>query len=381
MKKEVLLLSEDRQVTLTAYLHERSGELPIWQKRPVVLVLPGGGYTMTSDREADPVALSFLAQGFHAFVLRYSVGSAATFPNPLCDVLHAMRCIQEQAQNWDVRTDQIAVCGFSAGGHLAANLGTLWNDPEILAAAGTQESTGRPDALILCYPLISALDHPLQHWFTAQMDEQARAAICRKLSSELHVGTHTPPTFLFHTYEDELVPVEHSLLFAQALVRADIPFEMHLFQHGAHGISLANELSSSGRASLIDLSAQRWFDLAATWLWRLFGKPRSLGAGLAVRVRAHPGDPISSGFPPDDGERYVESGRFTLDTALGDLLDNPRARVVLERFQPELVNAVIPDMARGMSLRSCLVYSGEKFPEGVLETLSQELVAIAEGEK
>ena len=96
----------------------------------------------------------------------------------------------------------------------------------------------RPNALILCYPVISGRNHAQVEWFTSQIPAQADAAhIIDKLTCELHVGSQTPPTFLFHTYDDELVPIENSLLFSQALAQADIPFEMHLFQHGSHGVS------------------------------------------------------------------------------------------------------------------------------------------------
>lgn len=373
MKKEVLALSENGQITLTSYLHEPSPELPLWHTRPAVLVLPGGGYQMTSDREADPVALAFLAQGFHTFVLRYSVADQATFPNPLRDVLRALQTIRQHAGAWGVRPQQIAACGFSAGGHLAACLGTLWNDPEI-EAAGVSAGNSQPNALILCYPLISARRHPKALWFTSQTDEHAHGDILEKLSCELHVGSHTPPTFLFHTYQDELVPVEHSLLFAQALAQADIPFEMHLFEHGSHGISLANELTSSGLANMLDASVEHWFPLATAWLWRLFGKPTSSGS-LPPARRAHFGDPPPSPLPT--GERYAETGRFTLDTALGDILDDPRARAVLERLQPGVASTPIPEMARGMPLRTSLAYTGETYPASALEALTQELAAIA----
>lgn len=287
MHKEVISLSEDGKVHLTGYLHERTPEIPLWNRRPAVLVLPGGGYARTSDREADPVALSFLAQGFHAFVLRYSVAEQATFPNPQRDVSRAMKMIRDHAESWGIFPEQIAVCGFSAGGHVAASLGTLWNDPEIMEAAGVKEGENRPDALILCYPVISAINHARAPWFALHLAGRARKETLARLSCELQVGAHTPPTFLFHTYDDGTVPVENSLLFAQALARADIPFEMHLFQHGGHGLSLANELSSNGVASTIDASAEPWFGLATTWLWRLFGKPVSTPSPSDGKGRAH----------------------------------------------------------------------------------------------
>jgi acetyl esterase/lipase len=289
MKKEIISLSEDGQIHLTAYLHEYSQEMPLWGTRPAVVVLPGGGYQWTSDREADPVALSFLAQGFHAFVLRYSVAERAVFPNPLRDVSRALKFIRDHAEAWGVHSQQIAVCGFSAGGHLAASLGTLWNDPEIEAAAGVSAGENQPNALILCYPVISARNHARANWFTSLTSVQTRENIIEKLSCELHVGEQTPPTFLFHTYDDNLVPVENSLLFAQALAQADIPFEMHLFQRGSHGVSLANELTSGGGTNSLDVSAAHWFALATEWLWRLFGQPKSSDGPISGQ-RAHFGD-------------------------------------------------------------------------------------------
>jgi acetyl esterase/lipase len=291
VKKENMYLSEDKYIHLTAYLHEYSAEMPLWKTRPAVVVLPGGGYQWTSDREADPVALSFLAQGFHAFVLRYSVAERARFPNPLRDVSRALASIREHAEVWGVHPQQIAVCGFSAGGHLAASLGTLWNDPEIVKAAGVNAGENQPNALLLCYPVISARHHAKANWFTSQTDGHRREAIIEKLSCELHVGTQTPPTFLFHTYDDNLVPVENSLLFANALAQADIPFEMHLFQRGSHGVALANELTSAGGTNSLDVSAERWFVLATEWLWRLFGQPRSSN-GPASGQRAHFDEPV-----------------------------------------------------------------------------------------
>ncbi len=376
MKREVIALSTDGEISLTAYLHEYSPEMPLWRERPAVLVLPGGGYQMTSDREADPVALSFLAQGFHAFVLRYSVGKRAAFPRPLCDVSRAVKHIRDHAENWGARPDQIAVCGFSAGGHLAASLGTLWNDPAVMEAAEVKEGENRPDALILCYPVISAVNEPQAIWFTTQIDAERREEMYAKISCELHVGPHTPPTFLFHTYDDEVVPVENSLLFAQALARADIPFELHLFQHGAHGLSLANELCSTGTATMVESRAAQWLGLATTWLWQLFGMPRSTAAGPTSKRRAHFGDAASTNAPLNDGVRYAETGRFTLDTALGDILNDPRAKAVLVQLLPNIANATIPQMAQGMSLRTCLANTGKTIPETLLESLSQIFAAL-----
>lgn len=275
MNKETFNLTADGRVNLTAYLHDASTELSNLSVRPAVLVLPGGGYAGTSDREADPIALSFLAHGFHAFVLRYSVLPFAAFPNSLCDASRAMALIREHAAAWHLAPNKIAVCGFSAGGHLTASLGTLWNDPDVVRQAGIQPGANQPNALILGYPVITAGPHAhtgsIQNLAAGRPIESLRA----KLSCERNVGPHTPPSFIFHTYMDQVVPVENTLLFASALAQADVPFELHIFPNGVHGLALSNPLTSNGLAQMTDPDVAQWMDLCVRWLWRLFGAPES----------------------------------------------------------------------------------------------------------
>lgn len=273
MKTLQFQLTEDNRVTLTAYLIEDSREMTNWAKRPAVLVLPGGGYSYTSDREADPVALSYLAQGFHAFVLRYSTAEHGQFPAPFIDASRAMSLIRKQADEWHLDPDRLAVCGFSAGGHLAASLGTMWNDTKLIEAAGIEAGENKPNALILGYPVITCGDDTAGHlnnmWKIA-MGDQPSEQMQRQLSCELHAGAHTPPAFIFHTYMDNVVPVENALLFAQALAKHDVPFELHIYPNGVHGFSLANEITSTGRGNLVDRDAAEWLTMSSTWLWRLF---------------------------------------------------------------------------------------------------------------
>jgi acetyl esterase/lipase len=268
-------LTADGRVNLTAYLHDPSPELANLSVRPAVLVLPGGGYAGTSDREADPIALSFLAHGFQAFVLRYSVVPFAAFPNSLCDASRAMALIRDHAAAWRLDPNKVAVCGFSAGGHLAASLGTLWNDPEVVRQAGIQPGANQPNALILGYPVITAGPHAhagsIQNLAAGRPVEGLRA----KLSCERNVGQHTPPSFIFHTYMDQVVPVENTLLFASALAQADVPFELHIFTNGVHGLALSNALTSNTFTEMTDPDVAQWMDLCVRWLWRLFGAPDS----------------------------------------------------------------------------------------------------------
>ena len=210
-------------------------------------MLPGGGYYGCSDREAEPIALVFLAEGYHAFVLRYSVGELATFPRPLHDAEQALELIRARADEWTVNSDKIAVCGFSAGGHLAAALSTM--------------GRVRPAALILAYPCIQ--------------DNLSDSLATPIPSLEKKVDNKTPPTFLFATTADQRVPVENSLHFAAALDRAQVPFEMHIFQDGPNGLALANPVTSAGQQAMVNPNAAKWLGLCTAWLENLFGIFRS----------------------------------------------------------------------------------------------------------
>lgn len=260
MKTITLNLSHEN-VTLAAYLLDASPDMPNTRVRPAVLVCPGGGYFFCSDREAEPVAAAFLAQGYHAFVLRYSLGEQAAFPRPLNDAEEALEIIRARAEEWGVDPGKIAACGFSAGGHLAAALGTM--------------GRVRPNALVLAYPCI--------------LDSISPILAAPIPSLEQYVDGQTPPTFLFATAADELVPVEHSLQFAAALDRAKVPFELHVFMNGGHGLALANPVTSSGMKKMVDADAVKWVGLCAAWLENVFGRFASDGEEPAAQRAAGEG--------------------------------------------------------------------------------------------
>lgn len=272
MNIEKIYLSEDKRVHLTAYIQDKSNEIKLSGKRPVVLVCPGGGYTMTSDREAEPIALAYMASGFNTFVLRYSVGPYAKYPTPLVDLSKAMKIIRENAEQWYCDPDKIAVCGFSAGGHLVAMLGTLWNDKEVQELAGCTGEENKPNALILGYPVITTDMYTHAGSIDTLLSVNGnQAELKAKVSCEKNVGLHTPPSFIFHTFMDNVVPVENALVFAKALAEYNIPFEMHIFQDGAHGLALSNHVTYANDYNLDEGSAQ-WMKLSIDWLWNLFGK-------------------------------------------------------------------------------------------------------------
>ena len=246
---------------LTGYLHEQSPELPARNRRPAIVVLPGGGYRFLSDREADPVAFAFLAHGYHAFVLRYSVsgeGQPALGFQPLAEVGDALALIRAHAQEWGVIPDQIAVCGFSAGGHLAASSGILWQDAQLQQERGGA-APERPDAMLLCYPVITPGE--FAHRGSFENLTGGDAGLLNAFKLEEHVTAETTPAFIWHTVEDPSVPVENSLMLAGALRRAGVPFECHLFNHGGHGLSLCNE-----EVGTPEPGCAPWLQLSQTWL-------------------------------------------------------------------------------------------------------------------
>lgn len=254
-------------VKLSGILYEKSEEFKeAYSKRPAVVVCPGGAYSGLSDREADIVAAQFLAKGFNVFVFDYSLNEQAAFPNPLVELSVAIKDIRKNSESWNIYKDQISVCGFSAGGHLAASLGTLWNDPEICEKSGCFNGENKPNALILGYPVISASWMKSSGSLDRLIGKRDYKSTEYKLNLQNNVGKHTPPSFIFHTYNDNVVPVEDSLIFAGKLAEYNVPFDLHIFTNGCHGMSIANDL-----VSCVNNEFSKWVDMASNWLWSVFG--------------------------------------------------------------------------------------------------------------
>jgi len=218
--------------------------LPDGAAHPGILILPGGGYAFTSNREGEIVAEAFNALGFHTFVLTYTVNPLQNTPlklQPLKDASRAVRYLRKNAERFHLIPDRLAILGFSAGAHLAGSL-LVHSDSEALAEAGDyNDFSNLPDAGILCYPVITSGEHAHRGSFDNLLGTNASDEELAYMSLENHVTEATPPIFLWHTLTDESVPVENSFLMEAALRRTGVRHEMHLFNRGGHGLSLAND--------------------------------------------------------------------------------------------------------------------------------------------
>ena len=269
LKERFSFLGENgRSPTLEVYLPDPMVEMG-WQnkKRPCLLICPGGGYGNVSDREAEPIAFHFLPEGYNVFVLYYSV-APHTFPVQLREVAAAMELISEKSEQWHCETSKTAILGFSAGGHLAAHYSTSYDLPEIRQVFPDSKPV---QASILCYPVISA-DEKVAHlgsFHNLLGTNELTPEQVRQFSCENLVSANTPPAFIWHTAEDQLVPVENSLRYASALSAHNIPFSLHIYPKGWHGLATVDSQTNNDLPEDIRWAAQ-WLEGAKKWLKVLF---------------------------------------------------------------------------------------------------------------
>lgn len=251
---------------LYTYFLDSSIEMRPNEKRPVILMCPGGGYEMTSDREAEPMAMQFLAMGYHVAILRYSV-CPVRYPAALLQVAESVLYLKEHADEYHIDPEKIVVQGCSAGGHLAANYGIAWNSPFLTKLMGMENDPERlcVAGLLLCYPVITSGEKAHEESFRNLLGEQYEEKK-EELSLENQVTPDTPPTFLWHTATDETVPVENSLYFFQACLQQGGSAELHIYPVGGHGLSLANEETCRANGIGVQEECQSWIGLAQTWL-------------------------------------------------------------------------------------------------------------------
>lgn len=304
ISKRIELYEGRPDVTLTAYIWSDSPILLNGKKRPAVLICPGGAYLACSDREAEPMALRFAAMGYHAFVLRYStysdgapgflpltkdtsnlsVNPKSVHPAPMRDIGKAFLIIRDHADEWLVDTEKIALCGFSAGAHNCAMYSVYWQDPLMYEHFGKAPELFKPAAAILGYGIYDyhLMFGEITDPFAQSMSNAASIAffgtkaptkeMLDAASPAFHITKNTPPTFLWTTAADELVPAENTTRMANALAQAGVPFEVHIFEEGQHGLSLSDQ-SSSGSQLEINADAEKWIGLADAWLKKRFALP------------------------------------------------------------------------------------------------------------
>lgn len=271
---EKIDLYGDHRVMLYTYIQRWTTVKEHYPQRGGVLVLPGGAYLYHGVSEGEPVAAAFAAAGYNAYLLRYSIGKHAVFPNSAADVCRALKLIRERAERWEQDPDKLALCGFSAGGHVAACAGTMWNRADVLAASGCQGQEGRPNALVLGYPCITVDIEGQGDMYELLRGERTMEELRELASAEKWVGPHTPPVFLWNMYHDKMVPVEHGLKFMAALAAQNVPFECHTYMDGEHACALAAPASSLGDSVRENRHVARWFTDCTEWLGTVFGTPK-----------------------------------------------------------------------------------------------------------
>ncbi len=283
MKMIHMTLPGHNDAALEGYILDCEITLGQFQKRPAVLVCPGGGYMYCSPREAEPIALRYAAKGIHAFILRYSVGWEAKYA--LEEVSWAIGYIREHAEEWNIDPEKIAVCGFSAGGHLALSAGLL--------------AKNKPNAMILGYPATSAPNMPGMNFMlkllTGKQEVTDDDAVQFDLVSQ--ITKEAPPVFLAATSEDLLTP-HGALPVAKKYSDLGMKYELHIFQYGPHGYGLGDEVSADGAIQNYDPAFAQWMDLSIQWLHRTLGKPELVDKNTSMLVKHMK----KLGFLPADAE-------------------------------------------------------------------------------
>ncbi|MDO4867147.1 MAG: alpha/beta hydrolase [Clostridia bacterium] len=328
MKIETIVLNQERDVSLTAYIQPVGGEFGRIERRPAVLVIPGGGYHFCSDREAEPVAFAYLKAGYQAFILRYSLNEQAVWPNPLDDYEQAMALIRQSADAWHVAGERIAVVGFSAGGHLAACAATM--------------SKNRPNAAILGYPVIDGAC--------------ARDYLPSAPDVIEHVDGNTCPCFVFATRTDNLVPASNAIHLVDALYQKEVAFESHIYSNGHHGLS-TGDTSIEGEAFCERYS--RWVEDSIAWLGDVLG-------GVTPKGLTEPrfGAKVN-------GNR---ESTLNLDCTMAHLMASESATALLDAAMPGWSKGFPSAAAGTITLRDGLAYSG--LDAGTIAQIEAKLNAI-----
>lgn len=256
--------------TCETFFFKDSPEIVI-KKRPLILICPGGGYEFLSDREGESIAFKFNSFGYHAAVIYYSI-APVTYPTQLLEVSAAVKYFKDHAEEYHIDPDRIAIFGASAGGHAAADYATGYFRDEVTSVLKVSSDYLKPAGMILAYPVITSGPFAHRGSFDNLLGElRDNKKMLDYLSIENRITKETPPAFIWHTFPDGCVPVENSLLLAEAMKKENIPFELHIFPSGDHGLGLADEITLSPNRTEINKGAAQWIDLCCVWLNDIFG--------------------------------------------------------------------------------------------------------------
>lgn len=236
--------------------------------RSAILVIPGGGYAcVCSDREGEPIGWGFLSHGYNAFVLHYSVARTRVYPAQLIEASLAMAHIRDNAEAYNIDPNKVFVTGFSAGGHLAGSLGTMWHRSCIYEATGMAYGKNRPNGMMLVYPVIAAeptFGHLGSFYNLLGKDDPTEEELAN-VSIEKAVDERSVPLFLIHTSNDQLVDIRNALVLGDAYRRAGLTFEMHVYPDAPHGIALGNDITRIGNPKYSDPAMAKWIEHAVYW--------------------------------------------------------------------------------------------------------------------
>lgn len=238
--------------SVTPYLLEGPARFPI------IVICPGGGYGMRAEHEGEPVARWLNRIGVSAVVLNYRV-MPYRHPVPLRDAHRAIRLVRHHATEWNLDSSRVGILGFSAGGHLASTAGTRYDSGNPHHTDPVERESSRPDLMVLCYPVITMGELTHEGSRSCLLGErQHDPDFIRLLSNEKQITADTPPVFLWHTVDDEDVPVENAMMFAEGLRDNNVPLDLHLYESGRHGLGLAEQHAEAGS----------WTMLCEAWLRR-----------------------------------------------------------------------------------------------------------------
>jgi acetyl esterase/lipase len=323
-----------------------------------VVVAPGGAYLgLAANLEGRQVADWFAARGVTAFVLKYRLGKNYLYPTPLVDARRAIRLVRARAAEFGVAPDRIGMMGFSAGGHLTAAAGTMFEPGNAASSDRVERVSSRPDFIILGYPWLNAMktDQKALSYCSALGLATPQCAAFEQYAPDQHVKRDTPPAFIYHTTDDELVPVDTSVTFYRALAAAGVPAEMHLFRTGKHGSGLG----------LGDAALDLWPTLLEAWL-RGRGLLTTDAALVAERQRLmSPPAPRAPGAP------------FSVDLSIRDLVTNPAAKAVLLKHLGAEYVRQIEEQGPGLRLRGLALFDPDHLDAETLDAIERDLGTVA----